>query len=111
MRPGSALDELIRQAEQFRSEGADVIDLGCDPGTTWTEVGEAVAALRDRGMRVSIDSFDPAEVAAGGRGRRRACPEREREQPRARARLGRRGGRDPGPARLARGSRRRRSNS
>ncbi len=25
--------ELIRQAEQFRAEGADVIDLGCDPGT------------------------------------------------------------------------------
>ena len=40
-----------------------MIDLGCDPGTTWTQVGDAVAALRDRGMRVSIDSFDPAEVA------------------------------------------------
>ena len=33
------------------------------PGTTWTQVGDAVAALRDRGLRVSIDSFDPAEVA------------------------------------------------
>ena len=47
----------------FAAQGADVIDLGCDPGTTWTEVGDAVAALRDRGLRVSIDSFDPAEVA------------------------------------------------
>jgi len=62
--PGLAPGELIRQAERFRSEGADLIDLGCDPGTTWAQVGEAVSALRDRGMRVSIDSFDPAEAAA-----------------------------------------------
>jgi len=55
--------ELLRQADRFRSEGADVIDLGCDPGTTWRTVGDAVAALRDQGFRVSIDSFDPSEVA------------------------------------------------
>ncbi len=55
--------ELIRQAEQFAAEGADVIDLGCDPVAPWPGIGDAVAALRDRGLRVSIDSFDPAEVA------------------------------------------------
>ena len=59
--------ELIRQAEQFRSEGADVIDLGCDPGAAWNGVGDAVAALRDRGMRVSIDTFDPAEAEMAAR--------------------------------------------
>ncbi len=62
--PGFPPDELLRQAERFRSEGADIIDLGCDPGTTWDKVGDAVAALRERGMRVSIDSFNPSEVAA-----------------------------------------------
>jgi dihydropteroate synthase len=56
-------DVLCREAEQLRLQGADLIDLGCDPGTTWTEVGEAVAALRDKGLRVSIDSFDATEVA------------------------------------------------
>jgi dihydropteroate synthase len=55
-------DELYRQAEQFRSEGADMIDLGCDPGSTCPHAGALVSALRDRGMRVSIDSFDPTEV-------------------------------------------------
>ena len=63
MRPGWIAASCAHVAEQFRSQGADVIDLGCDPGTTWTQVGDAVAALRDRGLRVSIDSFDPAEVA------------------------------------------------
>jgi dihydropteroate synthase len=57
-------DEILRQAERFRSEGADVIDLGCDPDGPWQSVADSVAALRDRGMRVSIDSFDPVEVAA-----------------------------------------------
>jgi dihydropteroate synthase len=61
--PGLEPDEIIKQAERFRSQEADVIDLGCDPGMTWSSVGDVVAALRERGMRVSIDSFNPAEVA------------------------------------------------
>ena len=55
--------ELIAQAEHYRSEGADIIDIGCDPGSRWVEVGDAVGALKDRGFRISIDSFDPEEVA------------------------------------------------
>ena len=54
---------LIKQAEAFVRDGADVIDLGCDPGTPWDGIGEAVKALRDLGVRVSIDSFDPSEVS------------------------------------------------
>ena len=56
-------ETLIGQAEQFVSQGADIIDLGCDPGTRWSGIGDAVKALRDLGLRVSIDSFDPAEVS------------------------------------------------
>lgn len=55
-------DVLVAMAERFAAEGADLIDLGCDPGGPWPGVGDAVASLRDRGFRVSIDSFDPAEV-------------------------------------------------
>lgn len=58
------LDETVTKARDFRAYGADVIDLGCDPGETWAGVGEAVRALRDDGLRVSIDSFNPAEVDA-----------------------------------------------
>ena len=50
-------------AARFAAEGADRIDLGCDPDGPWDGVGDAVKALRDCGHRVSIDSFDPAEVA------------------------------------------------
>jgi dihydropteroate synthase-like protein len=55
--------EILAQAAHYRSQGADVIDLGCDPGGPWPGVGDAVRALRDDGHRVSIDSFDPIEVA------------------------------------------------
>src|SRR5262249_3394948 len=55
----------IAQAGKLHAEGADVIDLGCDPGSTWTAIGAAVRALRDQGLRVSIDSFDPREAELG----------------------------------------------
>ncbi|MBX6316259.1 MAG: dihydropteroate synthase, partial [Isosphaeraceae bacterium] len=60
--PQLSLDETLRLAAQYASEGADRIDLGCDPGGPWPGVRDAVAALRDAGHRVSIDSFDPLEV-------------------------------------------------
>ncbi len=55
--------DLLAQAARFHAEGADLIDLGCDPDGPWTGAGDAVRALRDAGLRVSIDSFDPVEVA------------------------------------------------
>jgi dihydropteroate synthase-like protein len=56
--------EVVRQALALRHDGADVIDVGCDPGSTWPGIGDTVRALRDEGLRVSIDSFDPREVEA-----------------------------------------------
>jgi dihydropteroate synthase len=56
--------ELVRQALHYRDSGADVIDIGCDPGQPWRDVADAVKRLRDEGLRVSIDSFDPVEIAA-----------------------------------------------
>ena len=57
-------DELLALARRHRGSGAEVIDLGCDPGGTWAGAGDAVRLLRDAGLRVSIDSFNPAEVEA-----------------------------------------------
>lgn len=62
--PQLTLEEILRQARRYREAGADVIDLGCDPGATWAGVGAAVRALREAGLRVSIDSFNADEVAA-----------------------------------------------
>lgn len=62
--PKKALDAILAEARRYQKSGADVIDIGCDPGGTWADVGDAVRALRADGLRVSIDSFNPDEVEA-----------------------------------------------
>ncbi len=54
--------ELMAQCEEFRRQGADLIDLGCIPGEPWLGVAAAVRLLREAGFRISIDSFDRTEV-------------------------------------------------
>jgi dihydropteroate synthase-like protein len=62
--PKKSLAAILAEARHYRESGADIIDLGCDPGGPWPGVSEAVKALRDDGFRVSIDSFDTIEVEA-----------------------------------------------
>jgi len=62
-----AAAELLAEATRLRAAGADMIDIGCTPGEPWAGVGEAVAMLVTEGFRVSIDSFEPAEVLAATR--------------------------------------------
>src|SRR6202012_1882371 len=57
-------EALLAQALRYRDSGADVIDLGCVPGESWSRAGEVVSRLRDAGFRVSIDSFERVEVTA-----------------------------------------------
>ncbi|MDA0588711.1 MAG: DUF6513 domain-containing protein [Planctomycetota bacterium] len=62
--PRMSDDEIVAMATHFRDSGADLIDLGCIPGESWSRVGEVTNQLIDLGLRVSIDSFDRAEVEA-----------------------------------------------
>ncbi len=61
--PRQPLADILRQARELAADGADLIDVGCDPGEPWTGVGECVRALKCEGYRVSIDSLNPAEIA------------------------------------------------
>jgi dihydropteroate synthase-like protein len=61
--PRLPVAEILKQADYLSAAGANVIDLGCDPGGTWSGVAEVVRELIDRGQRVSIDSFNTAEIA------------------------------------------------
>ncbi|HEX3150679.1 MAG TPA: DUF6513 domain-containing protein [Gemmataceae bacterium] len=62
--PGLPIADIAATARRLKADGADIIDLGCNPGETWPGIGEAVRALRDLGMRMSVDSFNPIEVEA-----------------------------------------------
>jgi dihydropteroate synthase-like protein len=60
--PRQSIESVVDQAKQMAADGADVIDVGCDPSSRCESIGEYVAAIRQAGLRVSIDSFDPWEV-------------------------------------------------
>ena len=62
--PRLSIESLIAQARQLVSDGADRIDLGCEPGVRWSQVADAVKALRDLGIALSIDTFDTWEASA-----------------------------------------------
>jgi dihydropteroate synthase len=61
--PRLPLGEILAQARGLRAAGADLIDVGCDPGEPWSGIGQCVSALKAEGHRVSIDSLNPAEIA------------------------------------------------
>ncbi|MGD9721193.1 MAG: DUF6513 domain-containing protein [Pirellulales bacterium] len=60
--PRLKLHDILAEAQRLQADGADLIDVGCDPGEPWWGVGEAVTALRDAGHRVSIDSMNLREI-------------------------------------------------
>ncbi len=60
--PRLSIADILTQARRLADDGADVIDVGCEPEGPWPEVGNVVRALRSEGHRVSIDSLDPREI-------------------------------------------------
>lgn len=60
--PRLTVDDIVMQATSLQSDGADLIDIGCEPGRVWRQVDVVVRELVSRGMRVSIDSLDPREI-------------------------------------------------
>jgi dihydropteroate synthase-like protein len=60
--PRMALAEILKDAANLRAAGADLVDVGCDPGEPWSKVADTIHALIAEGHRVSIDSLNPVEI-------------------------------------------------
>lgn len=58
---------ILERARGYAKAGADVIDLGCLPDTPFPHLEEAVATLKKKGFKVSVDSADPDELRRGGK--------------------------------------------
>ena len=63
--PFLSIDALCLRADALVDDGADVIDLGCLPQVPFKHLEQSVAALRRRGIKVSIDSADDDELRRG----------------------------------------------
>jgi len=61
--PQLELDVILSQARSMANDGATLIDVGCEPNSTWIGVADCVKALKDLGLRVSVDSLNPLEIA------------------------------------------------
>jgi dihydropteroate synthase-like protein len=64
--PHITIEAILRRAEVYRRDGANVIDLGCLPGTPFPHLEEAVIALKEQGFQVSLDSHDTEDLLRGG---------------------------------------------
>lgn len=65
--PNIGVDAIVERAYYYRANGADVIDIGCLPGTPFPHLADAIATLKQEGFLVSIDSLEDADLLAGGR--------------------------------------------
>src|SRR5262245_62299005 len=62
-----AAEAIVERARVYAEAGADVIDLGCLPDTPFPRLEEAIAALKGKGYKVSVDSGDDEELRSGGK--------------------------------------------
>ncbi len=65
--PDLTVDGIIRRAEKYRQQGADVIDLGCLPNTPFPHLADAIKALKEAGFAVSVDSLNQEDLLLAGR--------------------------------------------
>jgi dihydropteroate synthase-like protein len=65
--PRLDVEAIVARALAYAADGADVIDLGGLPDTPFPHLEDSVRALRERGLRVSVDSLEPDELLRGGR--------------------------------------------
>ncbi|MGR8932661.1 MAG: DUF6513 domain-containing protein, partial [Gammaproteobacteria bacterium] len=65
--PNIGVDDVIRRAYYYKANGADVIDIGCLPGTPFPHLTDCILALKQEGFTVSIDSLEDEDLLAGGK--------------------------------------------
>ena len=63
--PNMGVEQILERAAAYRTDGADVIDLGCLPGVDFPHLEESVAALKHEGYAVSVDSLERPELVRG----------------------------------------------
>jgi len=65
--PYLSVEGVVRKAEQFRQQGANVIDLGCLPGVPFPHLTDTIKALKLLDFKVSVDSLNTDDLLTAGR--------------------------------------------
>jgi dihydropteroate synthase-like protein len=62
-----SVEAIVKRAQDYAQRGANVIDLGGLPDTPFPHLEQAIAALKNKGYQVSVDSADQDELLRGGK--------------------------------------------
>ncbi len=65
--PMLSVEAIVKKSHLFQAQGANVIDLGCLPGQDFLHLADAVRALKELGMQVSVDSNSTDDLLLAGR--------------------------------------------
>lgn len=65
--PYLSVEGIVKKTQQFISQGANVIDLGCLPGVPFPHLTDAIKALKQLTVKVSVDSLNTDDLLTAGR--------------------------------------------
>lgn len=65
--PNMTVEKIVKLAEYYRKNGADVIDIGCLPNQHFGHLAETIQELKRREFYVSVDSHSDKELILGGK--------------------------------------------
>jgi len=65
--PNMSVKEIIKQANIYKKDGADIIDIGCLPSTEFPHLSETIQELKNQNFIVSVDSLDEKNLLAGAK--------------------------------------------
>lgn len=64
--PFLSIAGIVKKAQQYQAQGANVIDLGCLPAVPFPHLADAVRALKELDFRVSADSLNTEDLLIAG---------------------------------------------
>ncbi len=65
--PNMSVKQIIKQANNYKKDGADIIDIGCLPSTEFPHLTEAIQELKNQNFMVSVDSLDEKNLLTGAK--------------------------------------------
>lgn len=65
--PKLSVDEVIKRAYYYTSNGANIIDIGCLPDTPFEHLEDIIKGLKSEGFQVSIDSLETGDLLRGAK--------------------------------------------
>ena len=65
--PNMTIGQIIKQANMYKKDGADIIDIGCLPSTKFPHLSETIQELKKQNFMVSVDSLDTNDLITGSK--------------------------------------------